>query len=84
MRKDTVPWPPPLPRPASSTPPITHLSQNLRGLQEDLRWGLRDSARIPSEWHAIASADLVPGKRHISLRVDEDVLQFFKAMGVGH
>ena len=26
----------------------------------------------------------MPGKRHISLRVDEDVLQFFKAMGVGH
>ena len=61
-----------------------HLSQNLRGLEEDLRWGLRDSARIPPEWHAIASADAVPGKRHISLRVDEDVLQFFRAMGVGH
>lgn len=61
-----------------------HLSQTLRGLEEDLRWGLLDSARIPPEWHAIAAADPVPGKRHTSLRVDEDVLRFFKAMGAGH
>lgn len=61
-----------------------HLSQTLRALEDDLRWGLNDSARIPPEWHAIAAADPVPVKRHTSLRVDEDVLRFFKAMGAGH
>lgn len=61
-----------------------HLSQSLRGLEEDLRWGLQDSVRIPPEWHQIAASDPVPSKRHTSLRVDEDVLRFFKSMGAGH
>ncbi|GEM_PF-836840 len=62
----------------------THLAQTLRGLEDDLRWGMRGSARIPPEWHSIAQADPVPGKRHISIRVDEDVLRFFRSMGAGH
>ncbi|MBN2631368.1 MAG: BrnA antitoxin family protein [Rhodobacteraceae bacterium] len=75
------------PRPAAEhkrRASYTHLAQTLRGLEDDLRWGMRGSARIPPEWHAIAQADPVPGKRHISIRVDEDVLQFFRSMGAGH
>lgn len=62
----------------------THLAQTLRGLEDDLRWGMRGSARIPADWHAIAQADAAPGKTHISIRVDEDVLRFFRSMGAGH
>ncbi len=61
-----------------------HLAQNFRELEEDLRWGLEDSPRIPAEWHVIAQRPDVPFKTKITLRLDGDVIAFFKAMGRGH
>ena len=83
-------------RPAATTPPkpsgadpeiraaFTHLSQTLRSLEDDLRWGLQNSARIPADWHRIAAAETPPRKTRLSLRLDEDVVRFFCAMGPGH
>lgn len=60
------------------------LALTLRGLEEDLRWGLNDSLRLPPEWAEIAAQPVVPGKRLVTIRLDEDVLTFFRAMGAGY
>lgn len=60
------------------------LAENLRGLEEDLRWGLEGSPRIPEEWHRIAQTQAAPFKTHVTMRIDDDVVAFFKAMGRGH
>ena len=60
------------------------LAENLRDLEEDLRWGLEDSPRIPPEWHAIAQRPDIPFKTKMTLRLDGDVVAFFKAMGRGY
>jgi hypothetical protein len=61
-----------------------HLASTLRGLEEDLRWGLDGSPRIPAAWQEIALAEAVPRKIAVTMRIDEDVTRFFRAMGRGH
>ncbi len=61
-----------------------HLATTLRDLETDLRWGMDGSARIPPEWHDIAQGSPAPAKVAVTLRVDADVVRFFRAMGAGH
>lgn len=61
-----------------------NLAGTLRDLEGDLRWGLDGSDRIPAAWTEIAQSPAVPAKAHLSLRVDEDVIKFFKSMGRGY
>jgi len=61
-----------------------HLATTLRGLEEDLRWGLDGSPRIPAAWHAIAQGVPAPLKVKQTLRLDADVVAFFRSMGAGH
>lgn len=66
---------------------LTHyhnLAETLRDLEEDLRWGLEGSDRIPAAWTEIALVPVVAGKTQMTLRVDEDVVKFFRAMGRGY
>ena len=60
------------------------LGQVLRDLETDLRWKLDGSVRIPAAWHAIAQDRQTPAKTKITLRLDEDVIRFFRSMGQGH
>ncbi|MCB2130793.1 MAG: BrnA antitoxin family protein [Rhodobacteraceae bacterium] len=60
------------------------LATTMRGLEEDLRWGLEDSLRLPHAWREIATRPAIPQKRLVTIRLDEDVLAFFRAMGRGH
>lgn len=60
------------------------LGQVLRDLETDLRWKLNDSVRIPAEWNRIAQSRQQPAKAKVTLRVDDDVIRFFRAMGQGH
>lgn len=60
------------------------LAQVLRDLETDLRWGLEGSARIPAAWHDLAQEAPAPAKAKLTLRVDADVLAFFRSMGRGH
>jgi outer membrane murein-binding lipoprotein Lpp len=60
------------------------LACTLRELESDLRWGLNDSLRIPTGWGELLREPSVPQKRKLTLRLDEDVIAFFRAMGVGH
>lgn len=56
----------------------------LRDLEADLRWGLNDSARLPAAWFAMLREPAVPAKVKLTLRLDEDIVAFFRAMGMGH
>ena len=60
------------------------LGQVLRDLETDLRWKLDGSVRIPAAWHEIAQDRQQPAKDKVTLRLDADVLRFFRAMGQGH
>ncbi len=60
------------------------LAETMRGLEADLRWGLNDTLRIPHEWQEIAARPGVPAKQMVTIRLDEDVLAFFRAMGAGY
>jgi hypothetical protein len=60
------------------------LALNLRDLETDLRWGLADSPRIPQAWFEIATRPDVPAKSKLTLRIDDDVVAFFRATGRGH
>ena len=60
------------------------LGQVLRDLESDLRWKLDGSVRIPAAWHAIAQERQQPAKTKVTLRLDDDVLRFFRSMGQGH
>jgi len=73
-----------MPRPPAPKTAYHQLAQTLRDLEADLRWGLEGSPRIPADWHRIAQEVGPPSKCPVSLRVDEDVLRFFRSMGAGH
>lgn len=60
------------------------LAHVMRDLEGDLCWQMQNSPRIPAAWHEIAQARVQPLKKPVTLRVDEDVLRFFRAMGQGH
>jgi len=60
------------------------LARTLRELEADLRWGLKGSLRIPEGWRTLARAPAVPKKTRLTLRMDDDVVAFFRAMGPGH
>ena len=60
------------------------LAQVMRDLEGDLGWRLKDSPRIPAAWHEIAQERIQPLKQPVTLRIDEDVIKFFRAMGQGH
>lgn len=79
----------PIPRMAGSKLDLVRrhyndLAGSLRGLEVDLRWGLDGSDRIPTEWAAIAAEPYCPFKEKVTLRIDEDVLRFFRATGQGY
>ena len=73
-----------MPRPPTPKTAYHALAQTLRDLESDLRWGLDGSPRIPVDWHRIAQEVGPPPKKQITLRLDEDVLRFFRSMGGGH
>lgn len=61
-----------------------YLAASLRTLEADLRWGMEGSSRIPDAWHTIAQTDVPPTKGQVTLRLDRDVIAFFRSMGPGH
>lgn len=60
------------------------LACTLRDLEADLRWGLNDSPRLPRAWFDMLRTPAVAAKRKLTLRLDDDVIAFFRAMGPGH
>ncbi|MCY1126578.1 BrnA antitoxin family protein [Frigidibacter sp. RF13] len=60
------------------------LACTMRDLEADLRWGLNGSLRIPRDWQEMLREPALPRKVKLTLRLDEDVVAFFRAMGGFH
>lgn len=60
------------------------LAETMRGLEADLRWGLNDTLRLPRAWTEIAARPGVPQKTQLTIRLDDDIVAFFRAMGAGY
>jgi hypothetical protein len=73
--------PMPAPKPAAH---YHYLAETLRDLEGALRHGLTGSAFVPADWQAVAQGVPEPGKEKLTLRVDADVIRFFRLMGRGY
>lgn len=58
-----------------------YMADAMRRLEWDLHQKLFTDLRIPEDWHEIARERGEPKKTQITLRVDEDVVRFFRSMG---
>jgi uncharacterized protein (DUF4415 family) len=61
-----------------------YMAEAMRRLEWDLHQTIEATSRIPAEWHQIAQrADRQPTER-VTLRLDRDVVKFFRSMGTGY
>jgi uncharacterized protein (DUF4415 family) len=58
------------------------LADAMRQLEFDIRHPVLLEPRLPREWHALT--DVAHRRRMVSMRVDEDVLRFFRSLGPGY
>lgn len=56
----------------------------MRQIEWDLHHEILDARRIPSDWHDIARARGQAPKERLTLRVDGDVVRFFRRFGRGY
>jgi len=61
-----------------------YMADAMRRLEWDLHNTIEATSRIPEEWHEIARGSAAPLKGRVTMRMDADVLRFFKSMGAGH
>jgi uncharacterized protein (DUF4415 family) len=61
-----------------------YMADAMQRLEWDLHHHIEATDHIPAEWHDIAKVKTAKAKVHLTMRVDEDVLRFFKSMGAGH
>ncbi|OAN70772.1 hypothetical protein A8B78_04795 [Jannaschia sp. EhC01] len=60
-----------------------YMAEAMRRLEWDLQNHLMSERRIPEAWHDIATRRESPRKQ-ITVRLDEDVIRFFKSTGPGY
>jgi uncharacterized protein (DUF4415 family) len=60
---------------------MTYMMDVMRRLEWDLHNTIEMAGRIPEEWHEIARATPRAGKVKINLRLEADVVKFFRSMG---
>lgn len=61
-----------------------YMAEAMRRLEWDLHHTIEATGRIPEEWHEIAQqANRQPTER-VTLRLDRDVVKFFRSMGAGY
>lgn len=56
----------------------------MQQIEWDIHNELLDERRVPSEWHEIGRAKGTPHKVRLTLRVDEDVIKFYRKFGRGY
>lgn len=62
----------------------SHMIDVMRQVEWDLAERTRAGTRIPDAWHEIATARCPDRKTRVTLRVEESVVKFFRAMGPGY
>ena len=62
----------------------SYMMDAMQRLEWDLHHHIEATSRIPFEWHEIAKRRGPQPKVKVTMRLDTDVLRFFKSMGAGH
>ena len=63
---------------------MTYMMDVMRRLEWDLHNTIEATGRIPEEWHEIAQATPRSAGVKVNLRLEADVVKFFKSMGEGY
>jgi uncharacterized protein (DUF4415 family) len=63
---------------------MTYMMDVMRRLEWDLHSTIELTGRIPEEWHEIASATPRSVGVKVNLRLEADVVKFFRSMGEGY
>ncbi len=63
---------------------MTYMMDVMRRLEWDLHNTIEMTGRIPEAWHEIATATPRTAKAKVTLRLEADVVKFFKSMGEGY
>lgn len=58
------------------------MADAMRILECDLHQRLMDELRLPAEWHDIAREKCQSKKVRVAMRLDEEIVKFFRATGV--
>ena len=61
-----------------------YMSDVMKRLEWDLHNTIELTDRIPEEWHAISRETPEAAGQKVNLRLDADVLKFFRSMGEGY
>ena len=61
-----------------------YMSEAMRRLEWDLHHTIEATNRIPEEWHEIAQRRHPQPTERVTVRLDRDVLKFFRSMGQGY
>lgn len=61
-----------------------YMADAMRRLEWDLHHVIEATGRIPAAWHEIAQEEGRVGTERVALRLDRDVLRFFRSMGLGY
>jgi uncharacterized protein (DUF4415 family) len=61
-----------------------HLAETLTSLEAALNEGLTGSGFIPEDWREVAQAAPLSPRVRLSLRLDADVVKFFRLMGANY
>jgi uncharacterized protein (DUF4415 family) len=65
-------------------PHYHYMADAMRRLEHDLHNAIHMTGKIPLGWHEIAKSRGRGKMRRITLRLEEDVIRFFKSMGEGY
>ncbi|WP_435257962.1 BrnA antitoxin family protein [Thioclava sp. FR2] len=61
-----------------------YMSEAMRRLEWDLHHTIEVTNRIPEAWHEIARRPHPQPTERVTVRLDRDVLKFFRSMGAGY
>lgn len=61
-----------------------YMVEAMRRLEWDLHHTIEVTNRIPEEWHQIAQRRHPQPTERVTVRLDRDVLKFFRSMGAGY
>lgn len=61
-----------------------YMADAMRRLEWDLHHAIAATGRVPTEWHEIARRRHDKVKVKVTMKIDEDVVKFFRSMGAGY
>ncbi|HQU70508.1 MAG TPA: BrnA antitoxin family protein [Albidovulum sp.] len=65
-------------------PHYHYMADAMRRLEHDLHNAIHLSNKVPTGWHEIARNRGRGKTRRVTIRIEEDVLRFFRSMGEGY